>query len=599
MAMMRWPSILLLGAVASASAQTPHLSGRVTVDPSRGLLDGRLCLFRFTPRSDLRFVLSAAVNLMLVSDSTGRSLPYAGEYNGRLIGEAREYVVTRRESDSLPGHLCLAYRGAVPPFDSNTATTDWKGRVTSIGGVLRASEQSTWYPTLLDSASGRLERAVSYDLTVECTGCRSIYLNGSRPIAGSSGRFSSSVPRPLLLLAGELSFQETPDITLVGGRAGPEATRAFSAATRELAGYYERLLGIPYRERPTLLTFRSVWSERPDGVPSWQFVTWPTIAISGGVTFDSVLAGPSGARTVPHGLWTTLSHEMGHYYFGTLLDPVGPLRWFALESTAEFLSLKAVAALRGPEAGVARAIQVAQGMGQVTLPRLDQIRRVDDITGTYRYQYAPAFLLTLEARHGEAKVLAMLRELLATPAGAAIDFERLAGAAERAGLPRAALTDGWAVENILAAHAAQARRTLDLVAARPGSEALAEEIASALVNVDTTRVGRLAVLAALQRVVARDPDRPAAQYQIGKIGALTGQELDVAQAALKRYLRHPAPPGSPSHAAAYWRLGQIEEHRGRLDQARAAYRAALERDPAYGAAREALSRLGGPPGGQR
>jgi len=213
----------LLFLPALASAQAPHLTGRAVIAPAEGLLEADLCLSRFSERDDVRFLLSAAMNLRVVTDSVGRPLPYRGEYDGRLVGEAREYVVEVPDDARPLRHLCVSYRGAV--------------------------------------------RSMSYDLDIECPECAGIYVNGSHPMAGVAGRFASATPRGVLLLAGEVGFVETEALSFVGGPAGPAAVRGFSQGVGEIAGYYEEVMGLPYRERPTFLTFRSVWSERPDGRP--------------------------------------------------------------------------------------------------------------------------------------------------------------------------------------------------------------------------------------------------------------------------------------------------------------------------------------------
>lgn len=125
-----------------------------------------------------------------------------------------------------------------------------------------------------------------------------------------------------------------------------------------------------------------------------------------------------------------------------------------------------------------------------------------------------------------------------------------------------------------------------------GNLPLAVSIITGLVNTDTTVDGRVALVAVLRRVVAQQPDNLQAHYQIGKIGALTGRELDVAEASLQRYLAHPPAPGVPTHADAHWRLGMIHEHRGDLARARAAYGEALRLNPAHPQASQALQRLG-------
>lgn len=578
-----------------AFGQQPNLTGSVRIDPREGLLAGALCLNGFEPRIRPRFLLNTALNIKSITDSAGAALPYEGEYNGRILGEAREYVIAPRDTLSRTSRFCVDYRGAVPVFDTNSATEDWKGRITAMRGTIRASEQTRWYPVLFDSASGRMDGEVTFDITVECGSCASMYMNGTAPQAGTSAHFVSTTPRPPMLFAGAFTFTTTPDLAFVAGSAGQDASRAFSTAIRDIASYYARLLQTPYNERPTLLTFQSISRDRRPGVADWQFVTWPTIAMAGGISFDSALVMERGVPVVPRQLWTTLSHEMAHYYFGTTLRPIGPLRWFALESMAEYLSLKAVAALRGPVAGAARLIDVVQGMGAVTLPSLDRIKREGEITGTYRYQYAPAFLMAMEARHGEEKMVAWMREIISISSSTVIDFEVVARAAERAGLARTALTSAWDVESIRLAHIASARRALATAADNPATAAEAVTIVAALVNIDTTAASRLHLLTQLRGIARRDSSRLDVLYQMGRIGALTGRELDVARAALERYVRFPATAGAPSHAAAFWRMGMIEEHGNRIDQARIAYQRALDVDPGYTAARDALTRLGRPP----
>ena len=119
----------------------------------------------------------------------------------------------------------------------------------------------------------------------------------------------------------------------------------------------------------------------------------------------------------------------------------------------------------------------------------------------------------------------------------------------------------------------------------------AYQLAVVVINVDTTVEGRLGVLERLVRMIDIDPTDLLARYQIGKIGALTGRELDVAQASLEEYLRHDPPENGPSHAAAHWRLGMIHEHRGDFDLARAGYEESLRLDPDFEQASTALDKL--------
>lgn len=90
----------------------------------------------------------------------------------------------------------------------------------------------------------------------------------------------------------------------------------------------------------------------------------------------------------------------------------------------------------------------------------------------------------------------------------------------------------------------------------------------------------------------RRPAEPRALYQVGRTGAMSGQQLDRAEGALRRYLALPAhAPEDPPPAAAHYRLGMVLQHKGDRAGARAAYEAALRLDPAHEDAKAALQKL--------
>ncbi len=89
-----------------------------------------------------------------------------------------------------------------------------------------------------------------------------------------------------------------------------------------------------------------------------------------------------------------------------------------------------------------------------------------------------------------------------------------------------------------------------------------------------------------------DPEDFSATYQLGKYAALSGQQLDRGEAALKQYIAWDERPGVPSHASAYWRLGMIYENRSDPAAARQAYEQALILEPNLEVAQEALENLG-------
>ncbi len=100
-------------------------------------------------------------------------------------------------------------------------------------------------------------------------------------------------------------------------------------------------------------------------------------------------------------------------------------------------------------------------------------------------------------------------------------------------------------------------------------------------------------LAEFDAALKTAPDDYDALYQVGKLGAQSGQHLDRGLAALQRCfeLTPPATPDTPSHAAVQWRMGNIFEKKNDLVHARTAYEAALQIDPQLTQAAEALKRL--------
>jgi tetratricopeptide (TPR) repeat protein len=97
--------------------------------------------------------------------------------------------------------------------------------------------------------------------------------------------------------------------------------------------------------------------------------------------------------------------------------------------------------------------------------------------------------------------------------------------------------------------------------------------------------------AELEEVLKSAPDDYASLYQLGRLAALSGHNLDRGLGALRTCLKLKEPQGAPSHAAAQWRVGNILERKGDAAGARVAYESALRLDPKFTPASEALEKL--------
>jgi tetratricopeptide (TPR) repeat protein len=120
----------------------------------------------------------------------------------------------------------------------------------------------------------------------------------------------------------------------------------------------------------------------------------------------------------------------------------------------------------------------------------------------------------------------------------------------------------------------------------------AGDVYAFLAHTDSSAARLESVFASLQRMLEVEPAHPEALYQTGKIGAMTGAHLDVAERALRTYAEH---AGGDRMDGAHYRLGQIAQHRGDVAAARREYQAALALNPAFTDARTALEALDGEP----
>jgi tetratricopeptide (TPR) repeat protein len=94
-----------------------------------------------------------------------------------------------------------------------------------------------------------------------------------------------------------------------------------------------------------------------------------------------------------------------------------------------------------------------------------------------------------------------------------------------------------------------------------------------------------------QQSLARDPDDALAHYQLGRLAAVSGTQLEAGLEHIQRYFALGGEDDYMGVGAGHWRRGQILEKLGRRDDARAAYAEAVRVNPALQPARDDLERL--------
>lgn len=414
----------------------PQLIGAFDVDPAAGLLSAEVCLSGPPVLQSSTFLLHRGLNVRDVRRAdTGSMLEFERDSEGRGSYDAVRYKLAT--AAGAAGY-CVRYRGAFPVFAVDAgerAITDWKGQIAFDGKTVRAADQSAFYPIPL-SDNGAATPAMSFRLTVACAACSAIYVNGARPQAGPKASFESEVARPLLLYAGRLPYRSRGTVNFIGTEISDADADAINKGAAQLAQAHSSYLGLPYADQPSFLSFASVGGDRSLTRSTWQFVSWPTIAYDGRMQFGSLLQDgnlqPSSA--------IYLAHEMAHFFFGTLMVPRGRLQWFMLESTAEFMALKAYRAVYGEALFAQRIARYVALLDKVPpLVPLSRVTSPDQIGDDYRYRLGPLLWLALEGHVGAGPVREYLRHLVQARVDEDVDYPRLRQGLQRFGATEAAL----------------------------------------------------------------------------------------------------------------------------------------------------------------
>lgn len=94
-----------------------------------------------------------------------------------------------------------------------------------------------------------------------------------------------------------------------------------------------------------------------------------------------------------------------------------------------------------------------------------------------------------------------------------------------------------------------------------------------------------------RELLQKQPDSYLGHYSIGRIAAESGRELGEGEKNLRRCLELTPAKDEPSHAAVFWRLGNIHERLNRPEDARNDYEHALKLDPHFAQASASLAKL--------
>lgn len=238
-----------------ASAEPIKLSGTLTLSIANGTIDADLKLSNIPKIKNYYIFINSGLNIQYLRDkSNSFNYGYHKEYNNKYSYESFGYYLPDNTDKAkfLPPSLNFKYTGKFPVISDMTKASeygDWKGNIAFNGKTVRADGmQAAWYPVLYDIDKDVRFDSLVYDIEIKCVDCKSIYVNGSLPIKGTSGAFSSDKPVQLMLFAGDFDVSVSNGSYFLNSGLSNEQMVKFGEVTSSFESYYQNKLNLPYGE---------------------------------------------------------------------------------------------------------------------------------------------------------------------------------------------------------------------------------------------------------------------------------------------------------------------------------------------------------------
>lgn len=367
--------------------------GRLIGDIKIGLKDGSLQTNFYitgitTLNNHLRFMLNDNIKIDYVRKGT-TNLKYKKSSKGCM--DCMTYTITLKESLTPTDTIFIKSKGRLKIYKSGKNEKDYKGKIAVNYGILRASEQSKWYPVIVDDAADipfTLQKfRYNYLLKASCDECDYIYIGHGSPKSSGSTFKTIEPTKDLMLIAGKYKYVEMENAIFINIE-DEKVVEYLDSLFFKINNYFEGLTKIK-------MPAKFVFAHLPSDNKSWGgFMTYPTI-----VNVTSKI--PSS------GMESYLSHEVAHYLFGDTYRPQSRLYWFYLESFASYLSFKYLLNFNpSPLEGYYKKLKAATEFVQ-----LNEVKYYSEITSYHRYYIGPFQLLAIEQQIGEQKMLSFINEV--------------------------------------------------------------------------------------------------------------------------------------------------------------------------------------------
>ncbi|WP_222843480.1 gluzincin family metallopeptidase [Roseivirga misakiensis] len=410
--------LFIITIIGNISAQEKHpvLTGEVEISISEGTFECDLTLSDIPRIKDYFIRLNSGMNILHMRSKKPHDflVYYDRSLNDTLSsGESNAYYFgdNTGKNKFLPESIQFKYTGKFPVVRDTIedySRKDWKGNIAFNKNSVRSDGfQSAWYPVLYDITNDQVLDEVFYDIKLTCSDCKSLYVNGNKPIYAKSYNFKSQSPKELTIFCGNYEFSEFNNTYFLNSGLSGQQLKEFGELINSYKAYYADHLKIPFDQPVSFV--QTTPTSKKDG---WMFVSYPTImSIDWQNGLKSIVEPEYEKIYRPY-----IAHELGHFYFGTHKVFNSALGDMMSEGFSEYLSLQLTKDRIGKDVYEKMIDRKIKNLGSFNPTPFGKINSESEYINRqlYSYNYAPLIFSSIEKEIGEQKMWEWLNLLLST-----------------------------------------------------------------------------------------------------------------------------------------------------------------------------------------
>jgi hypothetical protein len=402
---------MLLSFAAIAQEKIPILTGTMILSVKEGTMECEFTLKDMPLVKDYLILINTGMNIRSVRNARGYGFSYRRIYPDTITDESFGYYIPDNtgKAKHMPDELQFSYVGKFPVVADtlNPMRSDWKGNIAFNGYSVRADgAQAKWYPVLYDMTKDISYSEVKYDITIQCKDCDAIYVNGTKPVVGQTANLKTETPTELMLYAGKYKVEQVDGTYFLNPDIDAAQMKAFGEMTKNYKSFYEKKLGIPYKETITYINTTPVSKYN-----AWMFVSYPSIVNVGWDKYGMKSFFDERRAEITK---TFIAHELGHYYFGHYKSFNAGLGDACSEGFAEFLSLQVAQEFQHDSVYTKKFKSYVVELEEMEMIPFAKIASTNDYGNRqlYVYNYVPLILCAIQKEIGSNAMWLWLKTIL-------------------------------------------------------------------------------------------------------------------------------------------------------------------------------------------